>query len=135
MGRSATLGAISPWSGLFFERLVGANLHERQLDQQSLMLRASVLDVSLIQHIQSTDKEEQIGPRRLILEFHFDVFCGFHQFQRLWISTYHQIAQVIGPPRDEVMRVESLAMTSLKSSIAPGMSLASAWSVRVKYVS
>ena len=45
----------------FFQRLVGANLHECQFHKQSLMLGPAVLDVSFVQDVQTAHKEKQIG--------------------------------------------------------------------------
>ena len=83
-----------------------ANLHQSEFHQQTLMLRASVLHVRLVQNVQTAHQEEQIGTRRLGLELGLHIVCGFQQLQRLGIAGHHQISKVPTPPRDEVMRVE-----------------------------
>ena len=81
-------------------------MHQGELHQQPLVLRASVLHVRLVEDVQPTHQEEQIGTRSLVLEFGLHVLGGFQKLQGLGIAGHHQIAEVSSPPRDEVMRVE-----------------------------
>ena len=71
------------------------------------MLGPSVLDVGLIQDIEPSHEEKQIRSGRLVLKLGFDVVRRFNELQRLRISAHHEVAQVVGPARDEVMGVES----------------------------
>ena len=81
-------------------------MHQGELHQQPLVLRASVLHVRFVEDAQPTHQEEQIGARSLVLEFGLHVVGGFQKHQGLGIAGHHQIAEVSSPPRDEVMRVE-----------------------------
>ena len=85
---------------------MGANLHQSEFHQQALVLRASVLHIGLVEDVEPPHQEEQIGARRLGLEFGLHVVGGFQKLQRLGIAGHHQIAKVPSPPRDEVVRVE-----------------------------
>ena len=71
------------------------------------MLGPSVLDIGLIQDIEPSHEEKQIRSGRLVLKLGFDVVRRFDELQRLRISAHHEVAQVVGPARDEVMGVES----------------------------
>ena len=83
-----------------------ANLHQGELHQQPLVLRASILHVSLVEDVQTTHQEKQVGARSLVLEFGLHVVGGFQQFQGLGVAGHHQIAKVPSPSGDEVMCIE-----------------------------
>ena len=71
------------------------------------MLGPSVLDIGLIQDIKPSHEKKQIRSGRLVLKLGFDVVRRFDELQRLRISAHHEVAQVVGPARNEVMGVES----------------------------
>ena len=99
---------------------MGANLHQGELHQQPLVLGASVLHVGLVEDVQPTHQEEQIGARRLGLEFGLHIVGGLQKLQRLGIAGHHQIPKVPSPSRDEVMRVEPSRHDVVEQQHGPG---------------
>ena len=78
------------------------------------MLRTSVFHICFIQRLQASNEKEQICTQCLIPELVLHIVCGFQQFQCLFISTDHQIAKVIGPPRDKMMGIKAFCHDVIK---------------------
>ena len=74
----------------------------------------------MVQDIETSHQEEQVGAGRLVLEFGLDVVCGFHQPQRLGIATHHEVAEVVGPTGDEVVGVKPARHDVIKKQHGPG---------------